>query len=50
MAEAQAEFEERFVVRLLGAGKRPSDPQSLVMEIPLNQSTTKLAGAAKAFD
>jgi hypothetical protein len=40
-------FEERHVVRRLAGGEKPSSPQSLVVEIPLNQSATKLTRAVK---
>jgi hypothetical protein len=40
-------FEERYVVRKLGPNEQPSDPKSLVVEVPLNQSPTKLARLVK---
>jgi hypothetical protein len=40
-------FEERYVVRRLEPNEKPSDPLSLVVEIPLNQSPTKLTRLVK---
>jgi hypothetical protein len=40
-------FEERYVVRKLRLNEQPSDPNSLVLEIPLNQSPTKLTRLVK---
>jgi hypothetical protein len=40
-------FEERYAVRKLGLNEQPIDPNSLVVEIPLNQSPTKLARLVK---
>jgi hypothetical protein len=40
-------FEERYAVRKLGLNEQPSAPNSLVVEIPLNQSPTKLARLVK---
>lgn len=42
-------FEQRHTVRLIGAGEQPSDLHALVVEISLNQSTTKLTRAVKAL-
>ncbi|MGZ4891671.1 MAG: hypothetical protein ACXV2B_05360 [Halobacteriota archaeon] len=42
-------FEEQHVVRRLEHNEPPSDPSSLLVEIPLNQSTTKLARSVKAL-
>jgi hypothetical protein len=42
-------FEERHTVRRLETTERPSDPRSLVVEIPLNQSPTKLTRKVKAL-
>ena len=42
-------FEERHTVRSLGPGKSPSDPNSLVIEVPLNQSPTELTKRVKAI-
>ena len=42
-------FEEQHVVRRLGEGELPSELSSLVVEIPLNQSPTKLTRQVKAM-
>ncbi len=42
-------FEQRNIVRQLRVGELPSDPQALIVEIPLNRSTTKLTKAVKAL-
>jgi hypothetical protein len=42
-------FEERRTVRRLEPPEPPSDPSSLVVEIPLNQSPTKLTHKVKAL-
>jgi hypothetical protein len=42
-------FEERYIVRKLALNEQPSDPHSLVVEIPLNQSPTKLTHIVKAI-
>jgi hypothetical protein len=35
-------FEDKYVVRELSAGELPTDPQALIVEIPLTQSQTVL--------
>jgi hypothetical protein len=35
-------FEEQYVVRRLSPGERPTDPEALVVEIPLTKSPTQL--------
>jgi hypothetical protein len=42
-------FEDKYVVRQLRHGENPNDPTSLVVEIPLTQSPTKLTGRVKAI-
>jgi len=42
-------FEEQHVVRRLEHNEPPSDLSSLVVEIPLNQSPTKLTRSVKAL-
>jgi hypothetical protein len=42
-------FEERHTVRRLEPTQQPSDPNSLVVEIPLSQSPTKLTRKVKAL-
>jgi hypothetical protein len=42
-------FEERYVVRKLAPNDQPSNPTALVVEIPLNQSPTKLARIVKTI-
>ena len=42
-------FEERHTVRSLGPGESPSDPNALVIEVPLNQSPTELTKHVRAI-
>jgi len=35
-------FEDKYVVRRLASGERPTDPDALIVEIPLTQSPTVL--------
>jgi hypothetical protein len=42
-------FEELHTVRRLEPSEQPSDPSSLVVEIPLNQSPTKLTRKVKSL-
>jgi hypothetical protein len=42
-------FEEAHSVRRLSPGEAPSNPNSLVVEVPLNQSPTELAQHVKAI-
>ena len=41
-AQHKDQFAERFVVRTLGPGEFPRDPNALVIEVPLNASATEL--------
>jgi hypothetical protein len=41
-------FEEQVAVRRLADGERPTDPNSLVIEVPLTMAPTKLLKAVKA--
>ena len=42
-------FEEKFVVREIKAGEAPSDPDALLIEIPLTESPTILTRKVKAI-
>ena len=42
-------FEDRFVVRRLTPGEQPSDPNALIVEIPLSRSPTVLIKNVKAL-
>ena len=42
-------FEDRFVVRKLSPGEQPSDPNALIVEIPLSRSPTVLTKNVKAL-
>jgi hypothetical protein len=42
-------FEEKFVVRELSHGERPTDPTALVIEVPLTESPTILTRRVKAI-
>jgi hypothetical protein len=42
-------FEDKYVVRQLPDGEKPNDPDSLVVEIPLTQSPTKLTTRVRAI-
>lgn len=42
-------FEEKYTVRRLMAGETPSDPNALVIEVPLTQSPTVLTKKIKAI-
>lgn len=42
-------FEEKYFIRSLHAGEIPSDPEALILEIPLTQSPTILTKTVKTF-
>ena len=42
-------FEDRFAVRKLSPGEQPSDPDALIVEIPLSRSPTVLIKNVKAL-
>jgi hypothetical protein len=42
-------FEDKFVVRKLTSGEQPSDPNALIIEIPLSRSPTVLIKNVKAL-
>lgn len=42
-------FEEQFIVRLLKDGEEKKDPDSIVVEIPLNKSVTELTKTVKSI-
>ena len=42
-------FEDKFVVRKLSPGEQPSDPNALIVEIPLSRSPTVLIKNVKAL-
>lgn len=42
-------FEERLAVRRLAHGEQPSDPKSLLIEVPLTMAPTKLIQAVKTI-
>jgi hypothetical protein len=42
-------FEERHTVRSLSHGEMPSDPNALVIQVPLNQSPTELTKHVRAI-
>ena len=42
-------FEDKFVIRRLSAGEKPSNPKSLIVEIPLSRSPTMLIKDVKAL-
>ena len=42
-------FEDKYVVRRLSAGEQPSNPELLIVEIPLSRSPTMLIKDVKAL-
>jgi hypothetical protein len=42
-------FEDKFVIRKLTSGDQPSDPNALIVEIPLNRSPTVLIENVRAL-
>ena len=42
-------FEEQYIVRLLKDGEEKKDPDSIVVEIPLNKSVTELTKSVKSI-